>query len=153
MTSPPPPVSIEEAIAVSDELVLAVAGLVKQLSASADPPDETRLGEIAASPASRLLLARDEHGVLVGMLTLVLFPIPTGMRAWIEDVVVEERARGRGVAAALTQEALRLAAAHGARTVELTSRPAREAANRLYEKLGFHRRDTNVYRYELPPRG
>lgn len=86
------------------------------------------------------------------MLTLVLFPIPTGIRAWIEDVVVEEQARGRGIAAALTHEALRLAAAHGARTVELTSNPDREAANRLYAKLGFRRRDTNVYRYELPPR-
>ena len=153
MSSPPQGVRIDEAAAVSDELVAAVAGLVAQLSASADPPQRARLGEIVASPASRLLLARDEHGQLVGMLTLVLFPIPTGIRAWIEDVVVEEHSRGGGIAAALTQEALRLAAAHGARTVELTSRPGREAANRLYAKLGFRRRDTNVYRYELPPAG
>jgi ribosomal protein S18 acetylase RimI-like enzyme len=153
MTSPSDAVSIEQAGAVSDELVAAVAGLVRQLSASADPPDKARLGEIAASPASRLLLARDGEETLVGMLTLVLFPIPTGIRAWIEDVVVAEQARGRGIGAALTQEALRVAAAHGARTVELTSRPGREAANRMYAKLGFGRRDTNVYRYELPPRG
>ena len=150
MSSPPLPVRIEEA-AAGDELVATVAGLLAQLSASAEPPDEARLAEIVASPASRLLLARDDQGLAVGMLTLVLFPIPTGIRAWIEDVVVDERARGRGVAAALTHEALRLAAAHGARTVELTSRPDREAANRLYAKLGFRRRDTNVYRYELPP--
>jgi ribosomal protein S18 acetylase RimI-like enzyme len=152
MTSPSHAVRIEEAAAVSDELVSAVAGLLAQLSASAEPPSEAQLGEIVASPASRLLLARDDDEVLVGMLTLVLFPIPSGIRAWIEDVVVEERARGRGIAAALTHEALRVAAAHGARTVELTSRPDREAANRLYAKLGFRRRDTNVYRYELPPR-
>jgi ribosomal protein S18 acetylase RimI-like enzyme len=152
MTSPPRPARIEEAAAVSDDLVAAVAALLAQLSASADPPDRARLAEIAASPCSRLLLARDDEEDLVGMLTLVLFPIPTGIRAWIEDVVVEEQARGRGIAAALTHEALRLAAAHGARTVELTSNPDREAANRLYAKLGFRRRDTNVYRYELPPR-
>ena len=153
MITPAHPVRIEQAATVSDELLAAVAGLVAQLSASAEPPDKRRLGEIVASPASRLLLARDEQEELVGMLTLVLFPIPTGIRAWIEDVVVEERARGRGIAAALTQEAIRLAAAHDARTVELTSRPGRDAANRLYAKLGFRRRDTNVYRYELPPAG
>jgi len=153
MTSPAQPFRIDEATAVSDELVAAVAGLVAQLSASAKPPDAARLRALVASPASRLLLARDEEGVVVGMLTLVLFPLATGIRAWIEDVVVEEPSRGRGIAAALTAEALRLAAAHGARTVELTSRPSREAANRLYAKLGFRRRDTNVYRYELPSGG
>ncbi len=153
MSSPAQPVRIEQAAVVSDDLVAAVASLLAQLSATAAPPNAAQLGELVASPASRLLLARDEQGVLIGMLTLVLFPIPTGIRAWIEDVVVEERVRGRGVAAALTQEALRLAAAHGARTVDLTSRPGREAANRLYARLGFRRRDTNVYRYELPAPG
>jgi ribosomal protein S18 acetylase RimI-like enzyme len=146
-------VSIEEAAAASEELLAALAGLVAQLSASAKAPDAQRLGEIVASPASRLLLARDETGALVGMLTLALFPIPTGVRAWIEDVVVDERARGRGIAGALTQAALRLAAQQGARTVDLTSRPEREAANRLYARLGFRRRETNVYRYEPPPQG
>lgn len=75
-----------------------------------------------------------------------MFPIPTGLRAWIEDVVVDEGARGQGVGAALTQAAVRLAREAGARTVDLTSRPAREAANRLYERLGFRLRDSNVYR-------
>jgi ribosomal protein S18 acetylase RimI-like enzyme len=148
--APPPGVSIEEAASASEELLAALAGLVAQLSASAPAPDAQRLREIVASPASRLLLARDEAGSVVGMLTLALFPIPTGVRAWIEDVVVDERARGRGIAAALTQAALRLAAQHGARTVDLTSRPDREAANRLYARLGFRRRETNVYRYEPP---
>ena len=85
------------------------------------------------------------------MLTIVLFPIPTGTRAWIEDVVVDEDARGRGVGALLTQAALDLAVAHGARTVDLTSRPGREAANRLYARLGFEQRQTNVYRYAHRP--
>jgi ribosomal protein S18 acetylase RimI-like enzyme len=84
----------------------------------------------------------------MGALTLVMFPIPTGTRAWIEDVVVDESARGRGVGAALTREAVRLARAEGARTVDLTSRPSRGAANRLYERLGFEQRESTVFRYK-----
>jgi diadenosine tetraphosphate (Ap4A) HIT family hydrolase len=80
------------------------------------------------------------------MLTLVVFRIPTGLRAWIEDVVVDEAVRGRGVGEVLSQEAVRRALGLGARTVELTSRPSREAANRPYQRLGFVRRDSNVYR-------
>lgn len=140
--------TIEEAHTAGDELLAAVTALVAQLSRSAPAPSAQWLEEIVSSPASHLLLARDQSGAVVGMLTLALFPIPTGLRAWIEDVVVDERARKQGIAGALTQEALRLAAEHGARTVELTSRPDREAANRLYANLGFKRRDTNVYRYE-----
>ncbi len=82
------------------------------------------------------------------MLTLAVFRIPTGLRAWIEDVVVDEAARGRGVGAELTSAAIRLAGERGARTVDLTSRPSREAANRLYQRLGFVQRETNVYRFE-----
>ncbi len=87
---------------------------------------------------------------IVGMLTLVTFRLPTGVRAWIEDVVVDSGSRGRGVGEALTQAAIELAAARGAQTVELTSRPSREAANRLYRRMGFEPRETNVYRFRLP---
>ena len=97
-------------------------------------------------------MARDPDGTIVGSLTLVVFPIPTGSRAWIEDVVVDEAARGAGVGAALNQAALDHARALGAKTVDLTSRPSREAANRLYQRLGFEPRETNVYRYELDAR-
>jgi ribosomal protein S18 acetylase RimI-like enzyme len=93
-----------------------------------------------------ILLARADD-VIVGTLTLVMFPIPTGLRARIEDVVVDEAARGQGAGAALTQEALRIARSSGAKTVDLTSRPSRTAANHLYERLGFQRRESNVYRY------
>src|ERR1700694_40749 len=110
-------VRIEEASAVSSELVAAIARLVGQLSSSAPAPSAAALEQIVDSPASRLLLARDPDGRIVGMLTLVLFPIPTGIRAWIEDVVVDQAARGQGVGALLTQAALELAGAHGARTV------------------------------------
>ena len=142
-------VRIEVAQTASEELLAALAGLLPQLSRSAAPPDVTGLERLLRSPAVRLLLARDEAGAVLGMLTLALFPIPTGTRAWIEDVVVDEHARGRGIAAALTKRALDLARSEGARTVELTSRPDRETANRLYDRLGFKRRETNVYRYEL----
>jgi len=137
---------IEEARAVDDELVAAWERLVGQLSRSASVPTRAELEEIVASPATRMLLARDAEGAIVGSLTLAVFRIPTGIRAWIEDVVVDEAARGQGIGAALTREALRLATEAGARTVDLTSRPDREAANRLYRAVGFEQRETNVYR-------
>ena len=100
------------------------------------------------SPTTPLLVARHgEPPEIVGTLTLVVFRIPTGLRAWVEDVVVDDSARGQGVGSALTREALRRAEAAGARTVDLTSRPSREAANRLYRRLGFEMRETNVYRH------
>ncbi len=141
--------TVTEASTRTPELEAALARLLPQLSRSAAVPAGAHLDEVLASPATRLLLARDPSGSVVGMLTLAVFPIPTGVRAWIEDVVVDEGARGRGVGAALTGEALRRAAAAGARTVELTSRPGREAANRLYRRLGFVERETNVYRFTL----
>ena len=140
---------IQEARQVTNELVDAIGRLVGQLSSSADPPTEAELEQIVTSPGSRLLLAREDSGTIVGTLTLALFRIPTGVRAWIEDVVVDETARGQGVGEALTNEAVRIAGGAGAKTVDLTSRPSREAANRLYQRLGFKARDTNVYRYTL----
>ena len=145
-------VTVEEATEVTDELRTAMARLVPQLSRSATVPDERELSEIVASPACILLVARNGEGAIVGSLTLVVFRIPTGVRAWIEDVVVDEEARGRGVGEALNREALHRATAAGARTVDLTSRPSREAANRLYRRLGFVERDTNVYRWSGPER-
>ena len=140
---------VEAVEAVTPELVEAFARLVPQLSRSSPPPDAEALAAIVASPACTLLVARDGSGTVAGSLTLVVFPIPTGTRAWIEDVVVDEAARGAGVGAALNEAALDHARALGAKTVDLTSRPSREAANRLYQRLGFEPRETNVYRYTL----
>ncbi|MEU5562862.1 GNAT family N-acetyltransferase [Micromonospora musae] len=140
-------VEIEVVRDITDDLVQAFARLLPQLSRSASPPDVESLTRLVAWPGNRLLVARVD-GRIMGTLTLVTFPIPTGLRAWIEDVVVDEAARGRGVGAALTQEAVRLATADGARTVDLTSRPSRAAANRLYERLGFSLRDSKVYRFD-----
>ena len=139
--------TVEEASRVDDGLVAALGALVLQLSRSAPAPDAAELDEIVRSPATTLLVARDEQGCVVGALTLVVFRIPTGVRAWIEDVVVDGAARGRGVGAALVKAALERAEAAGARTVDLTSRPDREAANRLYVRMGFEARPTNVYRH------
>lgn len=141
-----PDVSIEVVAEVTPELVEAFRQLIPQLSSSAPPPSADELNEILGSPASELLIAR-VSGAIVGSLTLVLFRIPTGMRAWIEDVVVDGAARGFGVGEALNRAAIALAAERGARSVDLTSRPSREAANRLYQRLGFVARETNVYRY------
>lgn len=146
---------------MSDEFEIAVAEradaalaealerLIRQLSSSASPPIPTP-GDLRAmidSSTTTLFTARAAGGSIVGILALVVFRIPTGVRAWIEDVIVDRRVRGKGVGAALTRRALELAISRGARTVELTSRPERVAANALYLKLGFERRDTNVYRY------
>lgn len=149
-------VAVTECTEVTDELVEAMARLVPQLSSSSPPPDRSRLEQIVASPATALLVARDETGGIVGLLTLVSFRIPTGLRTRIEDVVVDERARSKGVGLALNQAALEMARDMGAASTDLTSRPSRAAANRLYQKMGFESRDSNVYRYrhatsEPPP--
>jgi ribosomal protein S18 acetylase RimI-like enzyme len=139
-------IGIEVLGEVTDEVVEAFGRLLPQLSASSKPLDAAALEAMVASPAVTVLLARS-NGQIAGSLTLAMFPIPTGLRAWIEDVVVDQSARGQGVGALLTQEALRLASAAGARTVDLTTRPAREAAGRLYERAGFNQRDSRLYRY------
>lgn len=140
--------SIERATAVTDEIVDAFRVLIPQLSSSNAPPGREQLGAIVSSPACVLFLARVD-GRIVGSLTLATFPIPTGVRAWIEDVVVDSGARGHGVGEALNRAAIDEARSRGAITVELTSRPSRESANRLYLRLGFEPRETNVYRYTI----
>ena len=145
----PAGVTVAEASAVTDDLVSAFARLVPQLSRSAPPPTPGELAEVVSSPATFLLVARDASAEIVGSLTLAVFRTPTGLRAWIEDVVVDESARGKGVGEALNLHALDIARHAGAITVDLTSRPSREAANRLYRRLGFVERETKVYRYDL----
>lgn len=144
-------ISISEVTTVDDELVAAFELLIPQLSRSNPPPGADELRAIAESEASTLLVARDgdRDDAIVGSMTLAMFLIPTGRRAWIEDVVVDGDARGKGVGQLLNERALEIAKEAGARTVDLTSRPSREAANRLYQRLGFVERETNVYRYQV----
>jgi len=140
-------ITISEATEVDDALVQAFVVLIPQLSRSSPPPTAAILQAIVDSEASTLLIATNSDGAILGSMTLAMFRIPTGLRAWIEDVVVDEAARGQGVGRALNVEALKIAEAAGCRTVDLTSRPSREAANRLYQRIGFVERDTNIYRY------
>jgi ribosomal protein S18 acetylase RimI-like enzyme len=139
-------VSVEVLQEVTDEVVEAFGVLLPQLSSSSPPADRAVLDRVAGSAATTLLIARSD-GKIAGTLSLVMFPIPTGLRAWIEDVIVDGAARGQGIGQVLTAEALRIAEEAGARTVDLTSRPSREAAGRLYERVGFQSRSTRLYRY------
>ena len=141
-------VQVVECETVDDALVAAMERLIPQLSSSSPPPGRSALQAIVDSDACHLLLAIGSDGTVLGSMTLVVFPIPTGIRAWIEDVVVDGDARGMGVGEALNLRALDLAEELGAKTVDLTSRPSREAANRLYQRIGFVPRETNVYRFQ-----
>ena len=143
-------VEVEVVEEVTDELVEGCRRLLSQLSESAAPLGAEELVRVVRHQANTVLVARGQGGV-VGMLTLVMFPLGSGIRARIEDVVVDQGARGQGVGTALTTAALDLARRRGARDVDLTSRASRVAANRLYQRLGFRLRDSNVYRYQLRP--
>lgn len=133
---------------VTEELVQAFAVLIPQLSSSSPPPTAHELTQIVLAADSVLFIAR-AAGHILGSLTLGFYRIPTGLKAWIEDVVVDDAGRGRGIGAMLNNAAIVEARARGAKHVNLTSRPSREAANRLYQRLGFELYPTNMYRYTL----
>ncbi|MCX5342437.1 GNAT family N-acetyltransferase [Streptomyces atratus] len=141
-------VDVEIVHEATGEIVAAFARLLPQLSSTARPLDHEAIDRLVRCETNTVLVAR-AAGSIVGTLTLLLLPVPTGLRARIEDVVVDTEARGQGIAALLTQEALTLAREAGARTVDLTSRPDRAAANRLYERLGFRARESTVYRFPM----
>ena len=141
-------VEIVAAETVTDELVAAFGRLIPQLSSSSPPPTADELSEILAATDSVLFVARLD-GRLVGALTIAFYRIPTGLKAWIEDVVVDVEARGKGIGEALSRAAIDEARRRGAKNLSLTSRPSREAANRLYQAIGFEQYDTNLYRYDL----
>lgn len=141
-------VDIQPADHVDDELLAAFAKLIPQLSSSSSPPTADELDAIIQSPDEVLYVARVD-GRIVGSLTLAFYRIPTGLKAWIEDVVVHESARGHGVGEALSRAAVAEATRRGAKNVSLTSRPFRQAANRLYQRIGFDHYETNVYRYTV----
>ncbi len=142
-------VTIRVAEVADEKLVAAYQRLTPQLSSSSPAPTAGELAEIIRSDSATVLIAEDDKGDILGSMTLVLFRIPTGVRAWIEDVVVDTEARGMGIGQALNEYAIQMAEQAGAKTIDLTSRPSREAANRLYQRLGFVARETNVYRYTI----
>ena len=142
-------VSIRPVTEVTESLTDAYRVLIPQLSSSSNPPTGEALQRIIESDSAQILIAEDENGEILGTMTLIIFQIPTGIRAWIEDVVVDSSARGKGIGKKLNLAALELAKQAGAKTVDLTSRPARQEANQLYRSIGFAERETNVYRFSL----
>ena len=142
-------VTIRPVTEVTKSLTDAYKVLIPQLSSSSNPPTEEALQRIIESDSAQILIAEDENGGILGTMTLIIFQIPTGIRAWIEDVVVDSSARGKGIGKKLNLAALELAKQAGAKTVDLTSRPARQEANQLYRSIGFAERETNVYRFSF----
>ena len=141
-------IEIFEITEVDDFTLDAVNHLLPQLSQSAQPISSGSLQDLARSEATRLFMAKEGNAIL-GMLSLVVFAIPTGIKAWIEDVVVDQSARGKGLGRALMNHALEEAKKCGVKSIDLTSRPSRESANQLYQSLGYDIRQTNVYRYKI----
>ena len=142
-------VTIRPVTEVTESLTDAYRVLIPQLSSSSNPPTGEALQRIIESDSAQILIAEDENGEILGTMTLIIFQIPTGIRAWIEDVVVDSSARGKGIGKKLNLAALELAKQAGAKTVDLTSRPARQEANQLYRSIGFAERETNVYRFSF----
>ncbi len=146
-------ISVRAATEVDDGLVEAFSRLIPQLSSSSPPPTAAELLSIIDNPNSVLFIAEldgdDDVRSVVGSLTLAFYRIPTGLKAWIEDVVVDESARGLGVGEALNVAAIDESRQRGAKNVSLTSRSSREAAKRLYQRLGFEPYETNLYRFGL----
>jgi ribosomal protein S18 acetylase RimI-like enzyme len=133
----------------AEELTAALVTLVPQLSRSNPAPGLDAVAVMLGHEAVTQFLARDDDGAIVGVSTLAVFPIPTARRAWIEDVIVEQSRNGEGIGRKLIDAMVARARELGCATVDLTSRPSREAANHLYESAGFERRETNVYRCSL----
>ncbi len=143
-----PDIHLEQAREASEELLTAMQHLMVQLTA-APPPDKKELGEMLSSGATSLFLARQANETIIGMAALTVFRVPSGCKAWIEDVVVDESHRGKGIGEALTEACIDHARTRGVSAIHLTSNPARVAANRLYQKLGFKRHETNLYQLHL----
>ena len=143
--------TVERVREATDELLEALARLLPQLSPSSAAPARDEVAAAVSDERTALLVARDDDGRIVGALTLATYRTLGAHVGWIEDVVVDEAARGAGVGAALTEEAQRLAAEWRVDHVNLTSRASREAANRLYRRTGFEQRETNVYRWRPSP--
>ena len=141
-------VEIIEISEASNEILSQVNGLLPQLSKSASPLSLESLDILAKSESTNLFVAKEGKKVW-GMLSLVLFPIPTGTKAWVEDVVVDSSARGKGIGKALMNHALKKVREKRGNSIDLTSRPSRETANKLYQSLGYQKRETNVYRLSL----
>lgn len=142
-------ISVEQVKVFNQEIVQAIQNLFPQLTKFSLIPDEESIQKMINSQASSLWIARNEGGEILGMLSLAIYRTTTGVHAWIEDVVVDQNARRQGIARQLTQAAVEFSQQNGAKAVSLTSRSVREAANQLYQKLGFELVKTNLYRKKI----
>lgn len=141
--------NISELTEASPSDLDSINQLLPQLSSKARPLTMDQLMELTGSGSTFVLVCTNEEAEIIGMLSLVILKIPTGSKAWIEDVVVDINARGKGLGKALMDYALEKARKLGLKSIDLTSRPSREGANILYQSLGYKIRETNVYRYNL----
>ncbi len=140
---------IELVSQANDELYEAFQRLVPQLTNNNPPPSLNDLTALVRDPSSTLMVARSDQGEIIGALTLTVYRVPTGIRSIIEDVIVDNSARGQGIGEALVKHAIRVARERGAGNISLTCNPMREAANRLYQRMGFKKRETNAYQILL----
>ncbi len=140
---------IELVSQANDELYEAFQRLVPQLTNNNPPPSLNDLTALVRDSSSTLMVARNDHGEIIGALTLTVYRVPTGIRSIIEDVIVDNSARGQGIGEALVKHAIRVARERGAGNISLTCNPMREAANRLYQRMGFKKRETNAYQYKF----
>jgi ribosomal protein S18 acetylase RimI-like enzyme len=142
---------IEKIREVSDELIEAINRLVPQLGTHKVIPTRKELTTLVSSEASTLWIARypDENSSIMGMLAIAVYQVPTGIRSIIEDVVVDQEFRRQGIAEALLKEAIEHARNLGVAGIALTSNPKREAANKLYQSMGFEKRETNAYYFKI----
>jgi ribosomal protein S18 acetylase RimI-like enzyme len=142
-------INISELTETSSSVLKSINELLPQLSSSAQVISMDRLSELVESDNTLIFIGTDESGQILGMLSLIVMKIPTGNKAWIEDVVVDQLARGKGMGKALMNHALEKAKELAVKSVDLTSRPSREKANMLYQSLGYQIRETNVYRHKI----
>jgi ribosomal protein S18 acetylase RimI-like enzyme len=134
---------------VTGELVDAFQRLIPQLTENNPPPALGQLTALVKSESSTLLIARTDDSSVVGALALTVYPVPTGIRSIIEDVIVDESVRGQGIGEALMRQGIEIAKERGAAQITLTTNPKRDAANRLYLRMGFKLRETNSYIYKF----
>ena len=142
-------INISELTEASSSVLQSINELLPQLSSSAQVISMDRLSELVESDNTIIFIGADNNGQILGMLSLIVMKIPTGNKAWIEDVVVDQSARGKGMGKALMDHALERAKKLAVKSVDLTSRPSRESANMLYQSLGYQIRETNVYRHKI----
>ena len=142
-------ITISELNQSTNEVLDSINHLLPQLSSSAKGISIDRLSELVESENTIILIGIDEKAQILGMLSLIVMKIPTGNKAWIEDVVVDQSARGKGLGKALMNYAHVKAKKLGVKSIDLTSRPSRESANKLYQNLGYEIRETNVYRHKF----